>query len=53
MHGAAPFSETVHDEAPFEMETVHPSVEKGAPDSEKPCTAVHPNIKNKRNTDDA
>ena len=52
MHGAAPFSETVHDEAPFEMETVHASVEKGAADSEKPCTAVHPNIKNKRNTDE-
>jgi hypothetical protein len=52
VHGAAPFSETVHDEAPFEMETVHASVEKGAADSEKPCTAVHPNIKNKRNTDE-
>ena len=52
VHNAAPFSETVHDEAPFEMETVHASVEKGAADSEKPCTAVHPNIKNKRNTDE-
>jgi hypothetical protein len=52
VHGAARFSETVHDEAPFEMETVHASVEKGAADSEKPCTAVHPNIKNKRNTDE-
>jgi hypothetical protein len=51
VHGTASFSETVHDEAPFEMETVHASVEKGAADSEKPCTTVHPNIKNKRNTE--
>jgi hypothetical protein len=29
VHGAAPFSEAVH--APFEMETVHRDVEKGAP----------------------
>ena len=47
----APFLETVHAEAPFEMEMVHPGIEKGALDGGKPCTAVHPNIENKGNTD--
>jgi DNA-binding transcriptional regulator YhcF (GntR family) len=51
VHGNAPFSETVHRAAPFQLETVHPTAEKGAPDIEKPCTAAHPNIENKRNND--
>jgi hypothetical protein len=51
VHGAAPFLETVHVEAPFEVETVHGGAEKGAADGGKPCTAVHPNIANKKNTE--
>jgi hypothetical protein len=51
VHGAAPFLETVHDEAPFGVETVHRGGEKGATDGGKPCTAVHPNSDNKKNTE--
>lgn len=50
VHSAAPFSETVHGETLFQMETVHSNVEKDARNGGKPCTAVHPNIENKGNT---
>jgi Helix-turn-helix domain len=52
VHGDAPFPEqTLHGAAPFRMEKVHPSVGAGAREGGKPCTAVHPNNKNKENTD--
>ena len=45
LHSGAPFVETLHGE------TVIGGAQKGATRRCKPCTAVHPNTENKKNTD--
>jgi hypothetical protein len=45
LHSDAAFTETLHGQ------TTNDNAEKGAPPSRKPCTSMHPNTENKKNTD--
>jgi hypothetical protein len=55
LHRGALFGETLHSDAAFAEtlhgETVNGDAQKGASPRHKPCTAVHPNTENKKNTD--